>query len=1270
VTNDPGTQRGVTPLAPLRPYVADLHAQWLREEPDERYRRLAGTLVFADISGFTPLTERLARRGRVGAEALTDVLNDVFGALLAVASAHGGDLLKFGGDALLLLFDGLGQQRRACAAAAAMQTALRPWRRFSTEAGSMSLRMSVGVATGDVHAFLVGDLHRELLIGGPVVSRVVALESVADAGEIVVDDAVARRLEDADLGAVKGAGRLLRRGPVVELPAPRACTVGDVTLGIPVALRDHLTRRIDEGEHRQAVLTFVQFKGLDALLSGAGPDAATSALDELVRRIQRACAAHGVCFLATDLDGDGGKVLLAAGAPTASADDPDRTLVTLLDVLAEPSPLAVRAGVNAGAAFAVDMGSPSRRTYAVMGDATNLAARVMGRAAPGQIVATAAVLERTRAPFDHEPMEPFLVKGKSVPINASRVLGARAGQDTRSAPDAAVHLVGRAHERALIAKLIADARDGRGGVLALVGEAGIGKSALVDHARTFADGMPQLSFAAAPYAAASPYYAVRGPLRNLLGLPAGADADALTAVLASAAPELVPWAPLVGVVLGISAPETDQTRALAPEFRRARAHAAVQTLLARLLHGASAVLVEDAHWLDEASGALLADVAAAATEQGWAMLVTRQPAGGTVLAPDNATVVTLGPLAAAELQDLTASALGEVPAHVRAQLVERSGGNPLFLLELLTAARNGTDAESLPDTIEALVAARVDALQPVERSLVRHAAVFGHRFTTAQLAALTGTAQDAVDRALAPLDAVVVPERNGYRFVHALVRDAAYAALPYRQRRVLHQRAGELIEHQGRTDLAEWSDLLSLHFEQARDHAKTWRYAAIAAARARVQWAPADACTLYRRALGAARALGVADTELASTYEELGDCAELAGRYVEAADAYREARARVGEDPVRAAELCRKEGWVRERSGRYSAALRWYRRGLDALGDADDEALIRTQLVLAEGAARLRQGRYRQAVPLLHAAVQGAQRHQDEATLAHAYYLLDWAYTDLGSDEALHYRELSLPIYQRLGNLAREGVVVSNLGIDAYFEGRWADAVELYERGRVASTRAGDVVQAATAANNIGEVYSDQGRLDAAETMFRDALATWQRAPFPVGIWLATSNLGRVAARGGRFAEAAELFAKAREGFGVIGADGYVVETRSREVELHALAGEPAAADALAVETLERVRRLGGLGHLTVMLLRLRGYAAAQRGDHALAARLLQESLAAAGDSGLLFERALTLEALGRVLDGAEGEAHRGAATDLLQRLDVVRTPHFPLPTTEKVIEV
>src|SRR5581483_498719 len=257
----------------------------------------------------------------------------------------------------------------------------------------------------------------------------------------------------------------------------------------------------------------------------------------------------------------------------------------------------------------------------------------------------------------------------------------------------------------------------------------------------------------------------------------------------------------------------------------------------------------------------------------------------------------------------------------------------------------------------------------------------------------------------------------------------------------------------------------------------------------------------------------------------------------------------------------------------------------------------------------------------------------------------------------------SLPIYRRLGDVAREGVVVSNLGIDAYFEGRWADAVQLYEQGRAASSRAGDVVQAATAANNIGEVLSDQGRLDAAGAMFRDALATWRRAPFPVGIWLATSNLGRLAARGGRFDEAAALFEQARDGFGAIGADGYVVETMAREVERWVLAGRPDHAEALAAQTAPRVQRIGGLGHLAVMLTRLRGCAAAQRGEWEPARRLLHEAAAESERSGNLYERALALHVLGEV-DGELADVARAEAAALFGRLDVVWTPVVPLLTT------
>ena len=144
----------------LVPYLPAVQARWLVEDPLPRHRTMPGTLVFADVSGFTPLTEKLAARGKVGAEELTEILNEVDDRLLSVAEAHGGDLLKFGGDALLLLFEGDGHERRGAAAAHGMQVALRPFRRLRTGGGPASLRMSVGVSSGDVVLFHVGGSSR------------------------------------------------------------------------------------------------------------------------------------------------------------------------------------------------------------------------------------------------------------------------------------------------------------------------------------------------------------------------------------------------------------------------------------------------------------------------------------------------------------------------------------------------------------------------------------------------------------------------------------------------------------------------------------------------------------------------------------------------------------------------------------------------------------------------------------------------------------------------------------------------------------------------------------------------------------------------------------------------------------------------------------------------------------------------------------------------------------------------------------------------------
>src|SRR4051794_21214997 len=150
----------------LDAYVPRYATEWDRDAPFHSWRELDASLCFVDISGFTNLSERLATRGRVGAEELTEVLDRVFSEMLGIAYAKGGVLLKFGGDALLLAFDRDDHARLATEAAVAMRAALRQARTIPTTVGRLDLRMSAGVHTGTCQLFLVGSSHRELVVCG------------------------------------------------------------------------------------------------------------------------------------------------------------------------------------------------------------------------------------------------------------------------------------------------------------------------------------------------------------------------------------------------------------------------------------------------------------------------------------------------------------------------------------------------------------------------------------------------------------------------------------------------------------------------------------------------------------------------------------------------------------------------------------------------------------------------------------------------------------------------------------------------------------------------------------------------------------------------------------------------------------------------------------------------------------------------------------------------------------------------------------------------
>jgi class 3 adenylate cyclase len=164
----------------LVPYLPRVTLDWLRDDPAAKRRALAGTMAFVDVSGFTAMSERLAPKGRLGAEEVTDVMSATFGRLLGFAYEHGGGLVKLGGDAMLLFFDGEDHARHACAAAWSMRDSLAALGPLQTSAGDVELRMHVGVHSGTFDFFLVGTRHRELIVAGAAAWETVEMEDTAD----------------------------------------------------------------------------------------------------------------------------------------------------------------------------------------------------------------------------------------------------------------------------------------------------------------------------------------------------------------------------------------------------------------------------------------------------------------------------------------------------------------------------------------------------------------------------------------------------------------------------------------------------------------------------------------------------------------------------------------------------------------------------------------------------------------------------------------------------------------------------------------------------------------------------------------------------------------------------------------------------------------------------------------------------------------------------------------------------------------------------------
>ncbi len=684
-----------------------------------------GSTLFADISGFTALTELLARElgPRRGAEELTLYLNRVYDALITHVHQYGGSVTGFAGDSMTCWFAG-DDGRRAVAGGLAMQQTMAGFTNLAAVGGeTISLAAKVAIAAGRVRRFVVGDPEYLLVdvLAGATVERLTGAEQKARTGEIVICGDTAAALgpllsigewREGDAGAsgfavVAGLHESPTGAPWSPLP-PGSLSRSQVR---PWLLRP-VFQQLESGqgeylaELRPAAILFLRFEGIDF----QGEPAAGEQLDAFVREVQKVLHRYEGSLLQLTI-GDKGSYLYAAfGAPVAHEDDVDRALaaaLTLQPLTAHfPFLRPLQIGITHGRTRVGAYGGTQRRTYGVQGDSVNLAARLMMAARPGQILVSDEARQRSGAAFVWETLPPIKVKGKRDPIQLHALLSARR---RRAGPrlDEAYQKppVGQAQTQARLEQaLAAVVASGRGQLLRLSGDPGLGKSHLAAYLAQQAAGQGiQVAVGEAQSVSRNmPYLPWRQIFSVLLGLEErdGPEAAAwLQNYLEAEHPRSRLRLPLLGDLLELPIPDNPATAALNSDVRQE----ALFSLLAEIVVATGRrrpvlIVVDNVHWLDEASAGLT-NVLARRTLRAAPvlLLLTEQTpsAGLPRLLPEldglpYATTVSLGELSEASLTALLTQQLGAPPSVLLVSLIHQvARGNPFFAGELLAALREG-----------------------------------------------------------------------------------------------------------------------------------------------------------------------------------------------------------------------------------------------------------------------------------------------------------------------------------------------------------------------------------------------------------------------------------------------------------------------------------------------------------------------------------------------------------------------------------------------------
>ncbi|MBN1483982.1 MAG: tetratricopeptide repeat protein [Chloroflexia bacterium] len=1160
---------------------------------------IEGTLLFADLSGFTRLSTTLSRLGLAGAEQLVAIVNQIFTAVLAIIEQEGGDLLVFGGDALLVLFAEGEHTRAAVRAALQMQRLMAGFAHVETGSGTFPLALHTGINSGQFLAASVGRPHAmHYVLLGHVVEEAAQAEALAGPGQTVLGASTARGLDlpgrwlEERWFRLNGGGELPPADPrptygesgQVDVLDALDTLVPYLPAGLLARLVPYPSEPTVEADLKPVAILFANLLGFESLLQQLGPDnldRAVALLQRCIVLIQEIVERYGGTVNKIDLAAQGVKMLILFGAPYKHEDDPKRALSVALDMrraLEKLGPelaqaglpeLRQRLGLHTGQVFAGNVGSDWRKEYTVMGVPVNLAARLMAAAGPGRIWATEALYTQVGPGCRAEGPRSVQVKGHEAPLAVYDIQDLQvARRSTRRSP-----LLGRQAEMQRLRQALQEAFQGHGRVVGLVGEAGIGKSRLVEEFVDLAgqEGAAVLAGDTPSYGERIPYSPWDEVLRTVLGWGDDMDAEQrierLEQRLTALSPNLTPWAPVMAEALGLGMEESLLTAGLDPRLRRQRFFdLALQLLQSEASDGPLCLVLEGLQWASPLAGELLTYLGRNLARSRVLILVTYRPAQMAQPWTDlsNHQQISLPPLSAPASQELLNTLTGcEKPDRRLSKLVwERAQGNPLYIEEIVQTLKeqkvlgqdNGSlclqgDLEqawqSIPATIQEVVLSRVDRLEEGLRSMLRVASVIDQEFPfSALLAVLARPDPEPVLRErIEQLCQAGMLESSGsaqYAFRHTLTREVAYQSILHTRRRELHERVARYYEQHFERQLEQYYGFLAHHYRHSDHTPKALEYALKAGRQAAHSYANETADLYFQQA----REMLDRQDELLPTWErvqvlrEHGDVLWQAGHFDRALESYQgglqEGRHALSNSEM--SEFYRRCSQVYERRGNYEQSLEVLQQAHHVLlrQPQEQSGLEMARVLSSMSVVYWRMGAYEEAGRFGQESLVIAQKAPPDRERSN---LLGRIYLQLGTIAATtaHYEEAQrnfergLHFHQEANELQRIAVAHNNLGYLWLLQGKYQQAIESYLHCLEVAQHVGDPYVAAYAANNLGSAWYQLGDYDLAMQYCQESLSVRERIGDQTGIASSWDTIGLIQTARGAYDLALETHRRSLE---------------------------------------------------------------------------------------------------------------------------------------------